>query len=117
MPTELMQAAMTAINNRNKVNSIDRKSKGKAPIPPARGEYDEPIDNVDHVSVKSEIAEMPPSNAMSKDGSQPDLGKCFVCVCVCALERVNAWNGRCKILLQQMWKCCNSCLYIFDIDF
>lgn len=79
MPTELMQAAMIAINNRTKVNSIDRtKSKGKAPIPPTRGEYDEPIDNVDHVSVKSEIAEMQPSNTMYKDDSQPDLGKCLL---------------------------------------
>lgn len=37
MPTEMMQAALTARDNR-KVNSIDRKSKGKAPRPPANGE-------------------------------------------------------------------------------
>lgn len=78
MPTELMQAAMTAISNRAKANSIDRiKSKGKAPIPPSRNEYDEPMDSVDHVIAKSQTAEMPHTTAItvSKDGSQPDLCK------------------------------------------
>lgn len=48
MPTELMQAALTALNNR-KINSICRKSKGKAPNPP-NDEIDA-YDNVDHVSL------------------------------------------------------------------
>lgn len=75
----MMQAAMTAVNNRTKVNSIDRKSKGKAPIPPARGEYDESsADNVDNMHVvKMETVEMPQITTMkvSIEGSQPDLGE------------------------------------------
>lgn len=72
-----MQAAMTAVNNRTKVNSIDRKSKGKAPIPPARGEYDDSFDNVDNMSVKMETIEIPQISTMkvSMEGSQPDLGE------------------------------------------
>ncbi|XP_031624597.1 inner centromere protein A-like [Contarinia nasturtii] len=77
VPTEMMQAAMTAVNNRTKVNSIDRKSKGKAPIPPARGEYDESsADHVDNIHVvKLETVEMPQITTMkvSITGSQPDL--------------------------------------------
>lgn len=72
MPTELMQAAMTAINNRTKINSIDRKSKGKAPIPPLHYDNDEPIDNVDHANVKSEC-DVPPAIAKK---IQSDHGKC-----------------------------------------
>lgn len=76
VPTEMMQAAMTAINNRTKVSSIDRKSKGKAPIPPARGEHDDSSDNVDNMNAKFE-AEMPQINSMKLniEGSQPDLGE------------------------------------------
>lgn len=77
MPAEMIQAAMTAISNRTKVNSIDRlKSKGKAPRPPSRNEMDESMDNVDHVSVKIEC-EMPQMHAMkiSSEGSQPDIGE------------------------------------------
>lgn len=72
----MMQAAMTAISNRTKVNSIDRKSKGKAPIPPARGEHDDSFDNVDHLNVQIE-AEIPQINSMKLniEGSQPDLGE------------------------------------------
>lgn len=78
MPTEMMQAAMTAIHNRTKVNSIDRKSKGKAPIPPARGEHDDSLDNVDNMNVKMETIEIPQMSTMMKvsmEGSQPDLGE------------------------------------------
>lgn len=78
MPTELMQAAMTAINNRTKVNSIDRlKSKGKAPIPPLRnGENDDEyeIDNVDHANVRNDV-ESRAMNKINKDGIQADLGE------------------------------------------
>lgn len=60
MPTELLAAAMTAINNRSKANSIDRlnKSKGKAPIPPLRsGENDDEhdFDNVDHANARNDV--------------------------------------------------------------
>lgn len=74
MPTELMQAAMTAINNRTKANSIDRlsKSKGKAPIPPLRsgenGDDEHEIDNVDHAHVTT--------NQPNGNGHQADLGEC-----------------------------------------
>lgn len=78
MPAEMIQAAMTAINNRAKVNSIDRvKSKGKAPIPPMRSDLDESIDNVDNVNIKIE-SEMPQTMTAMKisvEGSQPDLGE------------------------------------------
>lgn len=77
VPAEMMQAAMTAVNNRAKVNSIDRKSKGKAPIPPARGEHDDAIDNVDNMSVQMETIEIPQISTMkiSMESSQPDLGE------------------------------------------
>lgn len=73
----MMQAAMTAISNRIKVNSIDRKSKGKAPIPPVRSEYDhEAMDDVDHMNVRIET-ETPQITTMkvNVEGSQPDLGE------------------------------------------
>lgn len=76
-----MQAAMTAINNRSKANSIDRlKSKGKAPIPPLRsGENDDEheIDNVDHANVRNdaESRAMTTMNKINKDGIQADLGE------------------------------------------
>ncbi|XP_055312753.1 uncharacterized protein LOC129574587 [Sitodiplosis mosellana] len=75
VPTEMMQAAMTAVNNRAKVNSIDRKSKGKAPIPPARGEHDDSMDNVDNMNASMETIEIPQISTMkvSMEGSQPDL--------------------------------------------
>lgn len=83
MPTELMQAALTAINNRTKGNSIDRlKSKGKAPIPPLRnGENDDEheFDNVDHAeNVRNDVesrAAMMTTNKISKNGMQTNLGK------------------------------------------
>lgn len=79
MPTELMQAAMTAINNRTKINSIDRlKSKGKAPIPPLRsGENDDEhdMDNVDHANVQNDIESSHAMNTNGKDGIQADLGE------------------------------------------
>lgn len=73
----MMQAAMTAVNNRTKVNSIDRKSKGKAPIPPARGEHDDSLDNVDNMNAAMETIEIPQISTMkiSMDESQPDLGE------------------------------------------
>lgn len=73
----MMQAAMTAINNRTKLNSIDRKSKGKAPIPPARGENDDSFDNVDNMNMTMETIEIPQISTMkiSMEGSQPDFGK------------------------------------------
>lgn len=79
MPAEMIQAAMTAINNRAKVNSIDRlKSKGKAPRPPSRNEMDDSSDSVDHISVKIE-SEMSQMSGMkfNNEGSQPDLGEYF----------------------------------------
>lgn len=76
-----MQAAMTAINNRSKANSIDRlKSKGKAPIPPLRsGENDDEheIDNVDHANVRNdaELRAMTTMNKINKAGIPADLGE------------------------------------------
>lgn len=72
-----MQAAMTAINNRTKINSIDRlKSKGKAPIPPLRSgenDYDDDdeheMDNVDHANIRHDIE---PSHALNKNGKDAE---------------------------------------------
>lgn len=74
----MMQAAMTAVNNRTKINSIDRKSKGKAPIPPlARDDHDESMDDVDKMNINIESVGMPQITTMNvnKVGSQPDLGE------------------------------------------
>lgn len=81
VPKEMMQAAMTAINNRNKVNSIDRaKSKGKAPRPPSRNGNDEPTDHVDHITVNMESGETLQICTMNinTEENQPDLGECVI---------------------------------------
>lgn len=93
MPAEMIQAAMTAISNRAKVNSIDRlKSKGKAPRPPSRNEMDDSSDSVDHISVKFE-SEMSQMSGMkfNNEGSQPDLGEYFKFENF--IDRINETNG------------------------